>query len=241
MLRSSDLYSTTQSGREYTLDYKVYIKDENMDIISPWNGIPYKTETDNTNEFRCVVEIPKNSMHKLEMSKNIQNNPIVHDTNKDNSIRTFPFPIKWNYGFIPQTWEDPNVKIKALNYLSGDNDPVDVVILGDEVYSVGAVLDVKVIGAYAMIDNNEVDYKVIAIDSKQSNSFQINTDQDVRKYLDMNEINEIKEWFRAYKPDSNPPTYFGYDESLLSINETLKILDDTHQHWKNIHKINTTI
>jgi inorganic pyrophosphatase len=237
MLRSSESYSTTKIGQEYTLDYKLYFKNEKMEIISPWNDIPFKTGTDNTkNEFRCVVEIPKDSMHKLEMSKHIKNNPITHDTNKDNSIRTFPFPIKWNYGFIPQTWEDPNIKIKSLNDLSGDNDPVDVVILGNEVYSVGTVLDVKVIGAYAMIDNNEVDYKVIAIDSKQTNAFKINTDTDVRKYLDMNEIHEIKEWFRAYKPNSNPPTYFGYDESLLSINDTIKILDDTHDHWMKLPK-----
>lgn len=236
MFFPTKLYSTTKLGQEYTLDYKLYLKNENMEIISPWNDIPFKTGTENTNEFRCVVEIPKDSIYKLEMAKHIQNNPITHDTNKDNSIRTFPFPIKWNYGFIPQTWEDPNYKIKNLNNLSGDNDPVDIIILGDEVYSVGTVLDIKVIGAYAMIDNNEVDYKVIAIDSKQTDAYKINTDSDVRKFLDINSINEIKEWFLAYKPDSNPPVYFGYDESLLSISETIKMIDDTHEQWLKLHK-----
>ena len=230
MLSEINSYSTREEGDKYTEDYRIYFTMNGGEIISPWNDIPFKLENDN--EFRCVIEIPKNSVHKMEMSKCMKHNPIIHDKNKDRNIRTFPFPIKWNYGFIPQTWEDPNHQIESLNNLSGDNDPVDIVILGDITYSIGTVINIKVIGTFAMIDNNEVDYKVIAIDCNNVNATKINTDADVRSYLNMDEINDIKEWFRAYKPNSNPPTYFGYDEKLLSIGETLKILHDTHNHWK---------
>jgi inorganic pyrophosphatase len=230
MLSEINSYSTKEEGEKYTDEYRMYITLNGGKIISPWNDISFKSENDSV--FNCVIEIPKNSIHKMEMSKNMKHNPILHDKNKDNSIRTFPFPIKWNYGFIPQTWEDPNHQIESLNNLSGDNDPVDIIILGDTTYCTGTVLEVKVIGTLAMIDNNEVDYKIIAIDNKHMNASKINTDADVRSYLNMDEINDIKEWFRTYKPNSNPPTYFGYDEKLLSIFETLKIIHDTHNHWK---------
>lgn len=36
-------------------------------------------------------------------------NPIAQDI-KNGNLRFYHGPIFWNYGCIPQTWEDPNVK-----------------------------------------------------------------------------------------------------------------------------------
>jgi inorganic pyrophosphatase len=33
-------------------------------------------------------------------------NPLKQDIKKG-ALRFYPYPIKWNYGMIPQTWEDP--------------------------------------------------------------------------------------------------------------------------------------
>lgn len=35
--------------------------------------------------------------------------PTAQDTKKG-KLRYYHGPIFWNYGYIPQTWEDPNVK-----------------------------------------------------------------------------------------------------------------------------------
>lgn len=47
--------------------------------------------------------------------------------------------------------------------MQGDNDPVDVVEIGSEQLATGQVYRVKVLGAYAMIDEGELDWKIIAI------------------------------------------------------------------------------
>lgn len=34
-------------------------------------------------------------------------NPIKQDMKKG-KLRFYPYPINWNYGMLPQTWEDPS-------------------------------------------------------------------------------------------------------------------------------------
>ena len=56
----------------------------------------------------------------------------------------------------------------------GDDDPVDVVEIGGEQLVSGQVYKVKVLGAYAMIDEGELDWKIIAI----------RADDPIAQYLD---------------------------------------------------------
>ena len=74
----------------------------------------------------------------------------------------------WNYGAIPQTWEvrgntlglghvelsflqDPNHTDDSTN-CKGDNDPIDVCEIGHRIHPRGSVVQVKVLGVFAMID-----------------------------------------------------------------------------------------
>ena len=45
----------------------------------------------------------------------------------------------------------------------GDNDPVDAIEIGTRQWPMGAVVRVKLLGALAMIDNGEADWKLIVI------------------------------------------------------------------------------
>ena len=45
----------------------------------------------------------------------------------------------------------------------GDNDPVDVVEIGSQRCEMGGVYAVKPLGVYAMVDDGEVDWKVVCI------------------------------------------------------------------------------
>ena len=49
----------------------------------------------------------------------------------------------WNYGCIPQTWEDPT-HTDSHTKQNGDNDPIDICEIGDKVQPRGAVIKVKV-------------------------------------------------------------------------------------------------
>jgi hypothetical protein len=63
--------------------------------------------------FNMVVEIPKNSKRKYEMSKTLAYNPLIQDRFADGTLRYFKNgPIHWNYGFLPQTWVSPYLKIE---------------------------------------------------------------------------------------------------------------------------------
>ena len=44
--------------------------------------------------------------------------------------------------------------------MQGDNDPLDVVEIGTTQLTPGAVVKVKVLGVFAMIDDGETDWKV---------------------------------------------------------------------------------
>lgn len=47
----------------------------------------------------------------------------------------------------------------------GDNDPIDVCEIGQEIAHVGQVKQVKILGVMALLDEGETDWKLIAIDT----------------------------------------------------------------------------
>lgn len=46
--------------------------------------------------------------------KDEERTPIKQDTKKG-KLRFYPYNINWNYGLLPQTWEDPAHKAEALD------------------------------------------------------------------------------------------------------------------------------
>lgn len=72
--------------------------------ISPWHDIPLQ----NGAHFNFINEIPKYTKAKMEVATKEASNPIAQDIKKG-KLRDYHGPIFWNYGCLPQTWEDPNV------------------------------------------------------------------------------------------------------------------------------------
>ena len=86
------------------------------------------------------------STAKLELVKTEKNNPIMQDL-KDSKPRYFTYgtPI-FNYGFLPQTWEDVSDR-DADTGAAGDGDPIDVLEVGlDGPLPIGTVIPVKILG-----------------------------------------------------------------------------------------------
>ena len=106
----------------------------------------------------AVIEIPKMTKAKMEVATKEPNNPIAQDIKKG-KLRDYHGPIFWNYGCLPQTWEDPNEEHPELKCF-GDNDPIDVVEIGSRALAMGTVVEVKPLGVIAMIDDGELDWKV---------------------------------------------------------------------------------
>ena len=107
-------------------------------------------------------------------------NPIKQDIKKG-KLRFYPYNINWNYGFLPQTWEDPGQKNDDCGGVFGDNDPVDVVEISSQKLDMGSVHPVKCVGVYAMIDDGELDWKVIAIRTDDPVADKINDVEDIER------------------------------------------------------------
>ncbi|KAF2296495.1 hypothetical protein GH714_040458 [Hevea brasiliensis] len=113
------------------------------------------------------------------------------------------YNINWNYGLLPQTWEDPSFANHEVEGAFGDNDPVDVVEIGERRGNIGEILKVKPLAALAMIDEGELDWKIVAISLDDPRASLVNDVDDVEKHFP-GTLTAIRDWFRDYKiPDGN--------------------------------------
>jgi len=87
------------------MDYRIFLNEKDTKI-SPWHDVPL-FGGDGTLNYLC--EIPKETTPKMEMATVEEFNPILQDT-KNDKLRFYPYNINWNYGMLPQTWEDPEEK-----------------------------------------------------------------------------------------------------------------------------------
>ena len=129
-------------------------------------------------EFNVIIEIPMND------------NPVKYELDKESGaifvdrfmqVSMF-YPC--NYGFIPNT-------------LSGDGDPVDVLVLSTYPIIPSAVVKCRPVGVLMMEDESGLDEKIIAVPvSKVDISF-----DNIRNITDVTGIvkNRIKHFFEHYK------------------------------------------
>jgi inorganic pyrophosphatase len=195
--------------------------------ISPWHDIPLKSGE----YYNMITEIPKYEKRKMEINTKEKYNPIAQDVKKG-LPREYHGPIFWNYGCLPQTWEDPRLKHGALGAF-GDNDPIDVVEIGGRALPVGSVTQVKVLGAFAMIDDGELDWKVLVVASDDELAGELNDVADVEKKCP-GVISGIREWFRWYKSPDGKLNSFGFDERCLDRAAAEDIIMETHHLWANL-------
>jgi len=222
-------YVTEEKGTPETLEYRIAFK-QGEKTISCWHEIPLYAG-DGLLHFIC--EIPKETAAKMEVATDEPATPIKQDTKKG-KIRFYPYNINWNYGMLPQTWEDPDHKNTELDGVAGDNDPVDVVEIGSEQLKMGGVYRVKPLGVYAMIDDGELDWKVIAINAADPKADTVNDIADVEREFP-GQLQKIMEWFRDYKmPDGKPANHFGYDFQAKDKAFTLKVIEETHTFYNKL-------
>ena len=123
----------------------------------------------------------------------------------------YAIPIEWNYGAFPQTWEQPDHAWAGLEALAskGDNDPLDLVDLSVTRVESGAVIEVKPLGVLAMIDEGEVDWKVLVINAADPKAALVNCLDDVEAHFP-GQIARVREWFTWYVLPTwpRPPSYF---------------------------------
>merc|ERR1712111_288168 len=214
-----------QRGSLYNDNFRLFFKNEEGQVISPLHDIPL-SDNNGTNEFNMVVEFARWTNAKMEIDLKEKFNPIKQDVKKG-KLRFVAncFPHKgyiWNYGAIPQTWEDPN-HVDPNTNCKGDGDPIDVCEIGSKIHKRGVVIKVKVLGTFAMIDEGETDWKIMAIDVEDELASKLNDIEDVETHLP-GLLAATVEWFKIYKmPDGKPPKEFALD-IIKSLNDQWKAL-----------------
>jgi inorganic pyrophosphatase len=237
-------YSLRQLGQQYTKGFRIYGEYDNK-VLSLFHDIPLYVDnslppSEPKTLLNMVVEIPRWTNAKLEISREQPFNPIKQDEKKG-QLRFVAncFPYKgyiWNYGALPQTWENPHHVTRFDNQVEayGDNDPLDVIEIGSCVFNVGEVRQVKPLGTMALLDEGEVDWKVIAIDAEDPMAHSLNDIEDVQRCMP-GLIEATRRWFEIYKvPDGKPLNQFAMKGIPFNRAYALKIIDQTHQHWKDL-------
>ncbi|NXC51313.1 IPYR pyrophosphatase, partial [Penelope pileata] len=227
-------YGVEERAAPHSLEYRLYFKDAAGRYISPFHDIPLYGDP-GKNVFNMVVEVPRWTNAKMEIATKDPLNPIKQDVKKG-KLRFVAnvFPHKgyiWNYGAIPQTWEDPGHKDENTG-CCGDNDPIDVCEIGSKVCSRGEVIQVKVLGTLALIDEGETDWKIIAINADDPEADSYNDINDVRR-MKPGYLEATVDWFRRYKvPDGKPENQFAFNGEFKDKDFAVNVIKSTHEHWK---------
>lgn len=158
-----------------------------------------------------VIEIPAGTCLKTEYDKS--KNKFSVERLSDGTLRRVQFlPYPGNYGFIPST--------EMSRDLGGDGDALDVLLLAEAI-PCGEVVKTIPIALLKLIDNEELDYKIIAV--PKDLKLQI---IKCTTYACLQEnfpavISIIELWFTHYK-GNNKVSVSGWDDEHSAIQEINK-------------------
>ncbi len=150
---------------------------QSNNAMHPWHNVTIGEDAPNS--VNCIIEIPKNTRAKYELDK--ESGMLKLDRVLFSSMY---YPA--NYGFIPQTYCD-------------DNDPLDIVVLSQITIVPMCIVKAKVIGVMRMLDNGELDDKIIAVASHDVSVNHIEDISEMPKHF----FKELRNFFEDYKKLEN--------------------------------------
>jgi len=134
---------------------------------------------------------------------------------------------------IPRTWENAQHTDKVTGCV-GDNDPLDVVDLSGRNMPLFELPRLKIIGSLCLIDQDELDWKLLALEEHEAKKLGIRNVEDFNRH-NPGLVKEIMEWFRVIKTyDGKPANRFAYDDQVLSVDKTIEIIEENHQSYKDL-------
>ncbi len=144
-----------------------------LTVHHPWHGAHYGEKAPKV--VNALIEIPQGSRAKYEVDKTtglLKLDRVIYSS--------FHYPV--NYGFIPQT-------------LGHDNDPLDILVLCSQSIQSLCLVEVKVIGNMQMIDQGQIDDKIIAVAAKDPSVNHYQKMEDLPQHF----LLELRNFFEQYK------------------------------------------
>lgn len=148
-----------------------------IDPNNPWHKVNVGASAPDI--VNGIIEIPKNTRAKYELDK--ESGLLMMDRVLYSSMY---YPA--NYGFIPKTYCD-------------DKDPLDILVLSQITIVPMCIVSAKVIGVMRMIDNGELDDKIIAVAEHDMSVSHIDDISELPAHF----FKELKNFFEDYKKLEN--------------------------------------
>lgn len=166
------------------------------------------------NNINAVIEIPAGTNVKFEYNESTKSFEIDKKNGKNRIIQYLPY--LGNYGFIPSTYSDPKK--------GGDGDALDVLVLSESVPT-GSILEVVPLAVLKLIDDGEIDFKIIAIPVDTTKQI-IKANSYIEFSRNFPEVKNIIElWFLNYNKDDKARIdgWGNEKEAFLEIENNSKI------------------
>ncbi|HEY7954893.1 MAG: inorganic diphosphatase [Polyangia bacterium] len=173
-------------------------------MAHPWHDVALPPGEELT-WFPVVIEVPRGSKTKYELDKTT--GMLRVDRVLYSSVH---YPA--NYGFVPRSYAE-------------DDDPIDVLVLGQDPVMPLAIVEARAIGGFRMRDEHGYDVKIIAV--------HIN-DPAVNEYRDISELPkhvvvEMMRFFEDYKVLEGKAVEVG---DRITVEEAHQALRDSIQRYR---------
>lgn len=162
-----------------------------FDPHNPWHRVNIGENAPST--VNGIIEIPKNTRAKYELDKEsglLKMDRVIYSS----------MHYTANYGFIPQTYCE-------------DKDPLDILVLSQINIVPMCIVSAKVIGAMRMIDDGEMDDKIIAVAENDMSVNHINSINELPEHF----FNELQNFFEDYKKlEKRPVEVDGFKDAQFA-------------------------
>jgi inorganic pyrophosphatase len=201
--------------------------------ISPWHSIPLFTDPYERKICHFVLEMPRGTQEKIGISQKEEWNNLKHEVKDQKLVTLTHGKIPWNYGSLPQTWQDPRDS-HWESRAPGDDGLLDFIDIGAKTPKRGAVYTVKPLGCLLVVNEGKTDWKIVGIAMDDPKAAELNDIDDVDKvYPGL--LDQIREWYRVYKvADGKEPNKLGFNGRFLDQEQTYLAIGQCWIHWNRL-------